>query len=307
MSWNSCSETCSGDPGLQSVLYKVQDYLSTRAPGDRFAESDFRGIRAPHESVRDVLQVLVEHGVLGLVESSLCPNSSCGGELEDRAGTFVCQDCNEDVGADEGTIVSLYVLTLKPERCGGNGAAPGVFKRPFVFVDSNAVAYGERDEDHIYLSQEYPGLMPNLLVRDGASVFRLVSYTFEPEYGNQPRRFAYKYIIHSQGDFMQQNVMITGDGNTVGDVIQQKSEWNYTPERMEQVGALLMAMKSVADANGADQRLVGFLEKAIAQKQDKKTVLSTLNQLVSWAADYGAVISPFIPAITALLTGTPAS
>ncbi|NJL23809.1 MAG: hypothetical protein HC902_00575 [Calothrix sp. SM1_5_4] len=198
---------------------------------------------------------------------------------------------------------SLFVLTLKPERSADSlHKAGNYFKRPLVLVGSGEVLLGERDEAYVY----FPSALEvgaGLLVQDGSRLLRIINRTFEPQYGSQCRRFAYEYVIQSEGGIMQQTVTINGNDNTVGDITQQKSEWNYTPERMEQVAALLGTMKTVAGANNADQRLIDLLDKAIAQKQDRKTILSTLNQLVGWAADYGAVIGPFVPAINGLLHG----
>ena len=104
----------------------------------------------------------------------------------------------------------------------------------------------------------------------------------------------------------QQNVNITGSHINVGDISQERNEWNYTPEQINQFESLMVQIQETARrSNVHDARLLNLLEKAIESKADKKTALSTLNQLVGWAADYSTVISPFIPQITAMLIGTP--
>ncbi len=307
MSWNSCLEICSSDPRLQSPFYKVQDYLSTRAPGDRIMKSDFQGLKASWELLQPVLTVLEEKNILSPQRILICPNSGCRSELEQYHDQIQCEDCDEFFELDECNHEEVLVLIEQPIRSPDtNWNTQSQFKRTLVLIETNQVVYGERDESYIYLPKAYHNL-ENLLLRDGSSILRLLSSSFQPEYGNQTRCFAYTYIVQSEGGFMQQqNVNITGSHINVGDISQERNEWNYTPEQINQFESLMVQIQETARrSNVHDARLLNLLEKAIESKADKKTALSTLNQLVGWAADYSTVISPFIPQITAMLIGTP--
>ncbi|MGE4131418.1 MAG: hypothetical protein AB7F86_07250 [Bdellovibrionales bacterium] len=287
------------------MFRKIQDYLSVRSVGERIAGEDFRGIKADWSLVQEALDVLGAEGVLNTEIAWACPNTHCGAELMSSESGFYCDDCAEHVEEGDALEMRIFVLLETPSRSADRAMDLNPrFDRRMLICEEAKTIMGGRDDDQVYLPIDYSARLGNFLVQDGNRVLKLTRMTFQPEYGGQPRRFAYDYVVENEGGIVQnnQNVTFNGSGNSVGSIVQD----NRSANTAEFAKLIADIQSAAAKANLTDPHLVNLLTQAQAGTNDKAKVVSTLRKLVEIGADYAAVIGPFMPTIAALLSGAAA-
>jgi hypothetical protein len=294
MSSNLYLEICNDDPLQIDSLSKIGDFLSTKDIGEKLHSNVFRALRAQWSDVINGLSNFQKAGFVKLHSLATCANEECKEILDE---TFYCEFCEHSYLREDVEEENYYELIKKVPRSADKFWRRRTGMAQEFKTENNETRLGVKDDDFIYVEEAFADA--SLKVMHNDDVFHVLEPTFLPEYGNQPRAYAYKYTrIRMEKTVMQNNNNFQNNQGYIN--IGQIKQTNHQIAS-ENVSTLLKEIRSAAvldtDLNG---KLIDLLDKSLNDKSQQSWV-TTLNKMVGLAADYSAVLGPFLPRILAAL------
>ncbi len=297
MSSNLFSEISKDDPSEVEALSKAGDFLSTKAIGEKINLNVFRGLRSSWSGITEALSNFQDAGFLKPLSLATCANRECKEILDED---LFCEFCEEIFTLEEVEEELYYELVKNVPRSQDDFWRRRTGMTQELKTENGETSLGDKDNDFIYVEAMFSDSNEKVVLNN--NLYLLSDPTFLPEYGNQPRAYAYKYTKIKMEIIMQNtNNFQNNSGHINIGSINQSNQQTTDADAV----ALLKEIKAIAALDTvSNEKLISLLDKSIIENSSESYV-TTLNKLVGLAADYSAVLSPFLPQILLLLSCYP--